>query len=414
MKKQIVTIALGFITIASFGQKDELKAADKALKKQDFAAAVTSINSAEGLIANADDKTKSKFYFLKGKAFGGKKEYGTAAKAYHNLFSFENELGKKWYTDEALSLLTALKAEVIQEAFTLNDAKKYKEASNAFYVRYTLDKKDTMFLSNAAQLALKAQDYDTSLTYYTALKDLKYTGIKDVFKATNKKTNEIGTFNSEREMNIMIKAGKYIEPKITKTTSTRNSILKNLVSILSKEKKFEEAVDLIQGIRKQEPDNLELLLAEAFLYNDLKQPKKFEALLKEATEKEPTNPDLFFNIGSVNFNAKNIDQAVKYFSKAIALKADYPKGNWMLANTLLLKDEGIVKKMNDLPPSDFKNYDKYQAERKELFSDVLVVLTKADETARTAGTVRLLVGVYEQLDMSDGADEFRGILKTLE
>ena len=39
----------------------------------------------------------------------------------------------------------------------------------------------------------------------------------------------------------------------------------------------------------------------AFIYNDLNQPKKFEALMKEATEKDPTNPDLFFNIGIVNY-----------------------------------------------------------------------------------------------------------------
>ena len=60
-----------------------------------------------------------------------------------------------------------------------------------------------------------------------------------------------------------------------------------------------------------------------------------------------------------------------YFTKTIEIKSDYPKGNLMLANTLLRKDEGLVKKMNDLPMSDSKNYAKYENERKTLFKTIL-------------------------------------------
>ena len=414
MKKQVLTIALGIFTVASFAQKSELKAAEKAIKKQDYSAAVSSINSAESLIANADAKLKSKFYFLKGQAFGGKKDYQTAAKAYNELFAFEKESGKKRYTDKALPMLNVLKEEVNNKAFKLNEEKNYKESSKVFYLRYLLDEKDTLFLSNAAQLALQAQDYDNSFKYYTTLKNIGYTGIKDVFEATEKATNKKVTFNSRQEMNLMMKSGSYLNSQIKRSPSKRTTVLKNLVSVLSKQKKYDEAVSLIQEIRKKDPNNLELLLTEAFLYNDLKQPKKFAALMKKATEKDPTNPDLFFNIGIVNYNEKNAEEAVKYFSKAIEIKSDYPKGNWMLANAMLLKDEALVKKMNDLPPSDMKNYDKLEKERNVLFKSILPVLIKADTAKRDAGTVRLLIGVYEQLEMSEKSDELRKVLKTLE
>ena len=95
MKRQIALVVLGLFTVTAFAQKDELKTAEKAIKKQDFATAVSAINSAEGLIANADEKTKSKFYFLKGQAFGGNKEYEKAAKAYNDLFAFEKSTGKE-------------------------------------------------------------------------------------------------------------------------------------------------------------------------------------------------------------------------------------------------------------------------------------------------------------------------------
>mgnify|MGYP000098668044 CR=1 FL=1 len=413
MKKQVLSIALGLFTVVSFSQKNELKAAEKAIKNQDYAAAIASIKSAESLIATADAKLKSKFYFLKGQAFGGKKEYETAAKAYNDLFAFEKEVNKKRYTDKAMPLLNTLKDEVNKKAFSFHEAKNYKESSKAFYLRYVLDKNDTMFLSNAAQLALQAKDYDASLKLYSELTEIGYTGIKDIFEATDKATNKKATFNSKAEMDLMAKSGKYINSKTVKSKSKRGDILKNLVDILSKQKKFDEAIALIQKLRKSEPNNLDLLLTEAFLYNDLKQPKKFEALMKEATEKDPTNPDLFFNIGIVNYNGKNVDQAIKYFRKTVEIKADYPKGNWMLGNSLLLKDEDLVSKMNALPPSDMKNYEKYEKKRKTLFTSILPILIKADAAERTSGTVRLLMGVYEQLEMSDKADALRKVLKTL-
>ena len=414
MKKQILTVALGFASIASFGQKNELKTAEKALKKQDFAGAVSAITSAEGLIANADAKLKSKFYFLKGQAFAGKKDYEKAAIAYNSLFDFEKETGKKRYTDKALPLLNALKDEVNNQAFKLHEAKNYAGSSKAFYLRYMLDKKDTLFLSNAAQLAMQAADYEGSLKHYQQLLDLGYSGVRTVYEGTDKVSGKIAQFNSKREMELMAKSGKYINTTTRKTKSKKIEISKNIVTIYTKQKKFDEAVTVIKGIRANDPDNLELILVEAFLYNDLNQPKKFEALMKQATEKDPSNPDLYYNIGIVNYNAKNADQSIKYFSKAIELKADYPKGNWMLANSMLLKDEALVKKMNDLPPSDMKNYDKLEKERAVLFKQILPVLEKADAADRNVSTVRLLMGIYENLEMEDKASEFRKLYKSMQ
>ncbi len=412
MKKQIILVALSLFTVTAFAQKNELKAAEKAIKKQDFASAVSAINSAESLIANADAKTKSKFYFLKAQAYGGKKDYEKAGEAYNKLFSFEKS-SKKRYTDKAMPMYDILKNEVNKKAFAFNDAKNYKEASKAFYLRYLLDKKDTLFLSNAAQLAFQSEDLDLSYKYYVLLKDLGYTGIRKVYSAIDKETNKKVAFNSENEMNVMMRSGKYNNPTTSNSVSKKNDNLKFLTTILTKQKKFNEAIILIQGLRNEDPDNLDLLMAEAFIYNDLKQPEKFEALMKEATEKDPTNPDLYFNIGIVNYNAKNIEQAEKYFVKTLEIKNDYPKGNWMLANTLLLKDPDLVSKMNALPISDTKNYTKYQKARKDLFTRVLPILIKADQEERSESSVRLLIGVYEQLEMSDKATEYRKVLETL-
>ena len=69
MKKQIIAYSLALMSMGVFAQKNELKAAGKALKKQDYAGAVASISAAEALMGNMDAKLKAKFYFLKAQAY---------------------------------------------------------------------------------------------------------------------------------------------------------------------------------------------------------------------------------------------------------------------------------------------------------------------------------------------------------
>ena len=71
MKRLIIMLIAFAVSFATFAQKDELKAAEKALKKTDYAAAKVPIDNAEALIANTDDKTKAKFYYLKGETYAG-------------------------------------------------------------------------------------------------------------------------------------------------------------------------------------------------------------------------------------------------------------------------------------------------------------------------------------------------------
>ena len=64
MKKQLIVFSLSLMSMGIFAQKNELKAAAKALKKQNYAGAVASISAAEALMSNMDVKLKAKFYFL--------------------------------------------------------------------------------------------------------------------------------------------------------------------------------------------------------------------------------------------------------------------------------------------------------------------------------------------------------------
>mgnify|MGYP000899644547 FL=1 len=65
MRKQLLILSAFFVSVTVFGQKDELKAAQNAINGKSYAAAMTSLNQAESLIAGADQKLTAQFYYLK-------------------------------------------------------------------------------------------------------------------------------------------------------------------------------------------------------------------------------------------------------------------------------------------------------------------------------------------------------------
>ena len=73
MKTKLIALLLGLSSIATYAQKDELKAAEKAIKKQDYTAAISAITSAESMISSMDVKSKGKILFPQRKSVHGKK-----------------------------------------------------------------------------------------------------------------------------------------------------------------------------------------------------------------------------------------------------------------------------------------------------------------------------------------------------
>ena len=68
MRKQILALSLGLLSIAMFGQKNELKEVEKAIKKKDLKTARETIKSIDESAVEA--KYKAKYDFLKGSAYG--------------------------------------------------------------------------------------------------------------------------------------------------------------------------------------------------------------------------------------------------------------------------------------------------------------------------------------------------------
>ena len=78
-----------YYSVVIFSQKNEIKAAEKALKTGSFSEAKSTLSTAESLISTADAKTQAKFYYLKAKAF-----YGNAAKPGSDLKVITESINK--------------------------------------------------------------------------------------------------------------------------------------------------------------------------------------------------------------------------------------------------------------------------------------------------------------------------------
>ena len=414
MKKQVLAISLGILTLGSFAQKKELKLIEKALNGNDFTSALSSLGSLEGSIMDADEKYKTKFYFLKGKALAGKKEYTAAAKTLNKLLDLEKESGKSTYTGDASTVLSNMIQEVSKEAIDLyNNKKNYKAAAEKFYLTYKLSPQDTSFAYNAAVSAGQAKDYAAALKCYRELNEIGYTGIETQYVATNKATGKEEDLGSKSQRDLMVKTGNYIKPTIKRSQDKSADIVKNIAYILKEQGKTEEAIAAMEKARIANPKDVNLILNEAQLYSEMGRMDKFGELMNDAIALDPNDPTLYYNLGVVNFNSERTEEAKKYYNKAIELNPEYYDAYMNLAVAILSEDKAIIEEMNK-NLSNFKKYDALALRQKGVYKEALPYLEKADNLNRTKETVNTLKSIYDVLEMTSKSNEFKALKKSME
>jgi len=338
------------IGLSAYAQKDELKSTDKALKNGDLATAKSSVDQAEGLIANADNKIKANFYFLKAKTYYdiAKKNpsldanaFDIAAKSLQDLIAFEKQTGKAKYTEEAQPLLTTLIGDVSAKGIKQYQEKDYSNAKVTLYKTYALSKKDTAFLEYAATAAYLDKDYDLSLEHFNKLKEVGYTGIATTYTATKVESGQTESFGTKSQMDLMVKTGQYKEPKVEVSKSKSASVIKNIAWILVEKGEVENAMSAVKEARKIDPKDINMLLTEANLLLKLEKRDEFAALMKEAILQDPNNAMLHFNVGVINQEQGNMEEAKGYYNKAIELDANYSDAYLNLGAVLLERDKVI-------------------------------------------------------------------------
>lgn len=416
MKSKYVLLASALlISVSTFAQKDQIKAAEKALKSGNSAEAKSILQQAESLIANATDAEKAQYFFVKGntlvdlatKNIDATKNQLEAAKAFQELIDVEKVSGKSKYTSQAQTSITDIKGKILNSAVEDGTNKKFDEASKKLYIVYELDKTDLEKLYYAASYAVNAQDYDTALAYYEELKSKNYSGEGMAYYAKNllsEKEDFFGTTaeaKTERDNKVKLKV--YSDPRDEKIPSKRGEIYKNIALILIQKDKTEQAKTALSDARKANPDDTSLIISEADLYLKLQDFATYKKLVSEVLEKDPNNPDLLFNLGVVS-SKTDAASAETYYKKAIELKPDYVNA---YLNLSILKLEGetkIVDEINKLGTSekDNKRYEVLKKQREDIFKSALPYLEKANELdPKNEDVAATLLNVYGALEMTD-------------
>ena len=424
MRKQVLVLSTLFLSLTVFGQKSELKTADKAIKSKDYVAAIAAINQAEALIENADQKTKAKFYYLKGKAIyqDGAESVDVlkVGDAFNALIDYENEIKSSKYSSEFGEILNKLINDIAAKASSsyslaiqTKEAADYISAAKKFHQVFSLSPRDTSFLDNAALVYYFGKDYETSKNLYEKLLELNYTGITTIYKATNKEDGKDITFNDKKAMDLQVKLGIVENPREEAKDSRREFIFKNLAQNYSALEDNAKALEVIADGRAEFTESYSLLIDEANIHYKLGDTDKFKEKLEEAITINPTDPTLYYNVGVMNMDQKNIDEAIKYFEKAIELKPDYGDAYNNIGAAIIEKVNPIIEEMNK-SLSDFDKYDRLQAEQLEIYKTAIPYYEKAHKLdGNNISIIQTLMGLYENLDMTEKADELRPIYKKL-
>ena len=254
--------------------------------------------------------------------------------------------------------------------------KDYKSAQEAFerslFVSSMTGRVDTAVIYYTALSAQKAKDYKTSNEYF-------------------KKTIEVGYGTSDQ-----MKAEMYI-------------LWGSNYKELGDTAKYLKTID--KGIEKF-PNESVLLVEKINYYISEGKSEEAKVMLITATEKEPNNKLLFFNLGVIYEKSGDLDNAEKAYKRCVEIDPGYATGNYSLGALYFNKGGEMYNQADEIPPTKPKEYDAKLAEAKAMFEKALPLLEKAlEKDPEDLSTMTALKTIYYKLEMNDKFKEMNDKVK---
>ncbi|PKP25553.1 MAG: hypothetical protein CVU03_07495 [Bacteroidetes bacterium HGW-Bacteroidetes-2] len=405
MKKRILIITALLMTVIAFSQKKELRDASKSIKEGSFTTAKATLSQLEGSISSADPAVQAEYYLYKGETYlgsGGSKEQDliTAANSFKKVIELESSAGKSKFTSQAEAGMQNLRVRLVNAAIEDQNAERYAEASKKLYTSYTISQKDTSDLYFAAGNALNAKEYDTALNYFQTLLDLNYTGVQKEYLVIDKATQEVETFYTKEERDLMMLSGNYIKPTEKLSKSKKGEVLRNIAFLLIDKGDTDKAKLTIAEARKENPDDDSLLRAEAGIALKLNDMKTYSKLMQEIIATDPDNPELYYNLGVSSASIGDKENAEKYYLKSLELDPEYHNSKVNLAALILEDEQVIIEEMNALGTSakDNKRYDELKLKREDLFRKAIPYLESAFQNrSNNIQIAKTLMNIYTMI-----------------
>lgn len=414
MKTNILTVALSLSTLAAVAQKSEIRNAGKAVDDGNFTEAKAEIEKAEPMLSEANDKWTERFYLYKGQAYLGDgknvnvDDMLTASEAFNKAA----EMG----STEAEEGILKVRNSLVQSAIEDQNTENYTSAAEKLVAGYKINPQDTVYLYYAAANSLNAQDYDTALEYYEELRDLGFDGAEVQYLATNVETGEQEAMPKEQR-DLMVKTGNYTDPEDKQTPSKKGEIAKNIALIYINQEKMDEAIEAMEEAKRENPDNVMLIQAEADMYYRMGDKEKYNELMKEVLKKSPDDPSIYYNLGVTTAELGDTEGAIEYYEKALELDPDMTEARMNIVVAILAKERDIIDEMNKLGMSkeDNKRYKELEEERLEVYEEAIPYLEDAIEHDPTnVEIIRTAMNIFNTLDEQEKAQVMKEKLEELQ
>ena len=419
MRHILYTLIL--ISSISYGQKKELKQAQKLIDQEFYSEALNLLNTSKDFILSSDKKYHAQYYFLNGWALKENSDYLASVNSLKKSMEIERSLRQKKYIENANILMQQAEADLVNSAVEDNKNGNFKSASVKLYDAYLMnpEKDDNInYLYFSASSAVNSKDYDTALEYYAKLKEMDYTGVVSEYFVTPVETN-IEEKVSETEYNLFKNSKDYTNQRVGKTESRLPEIVKNIALIYVQKGEVDLAISAIKEARAINPDDVNLLLSEADLYIKLGDREKFKELMKLAVQKDPDNAILYYNLGVINGEQGEFDEAKKFYLKSLELDPSYTATYLNLVGLILEGEGPIVEEMNKLvtsrKASDLDKYDQLEEKRVGLYKECLPYLEKLIEIdPANIEAIKTAKNIYYTIDDIDNFKMMNAKLKELE
>ena len=249
------------------------------------------------------------------------------------------------------------------------NAGKFAEAAPMFKKAYDIAKslgspEANDMLNLAATSALRAEDYNTALAYFTEVKN-NGTETADLYRHLAACYNGLG--NAEQAM-AMINAG------LEKDPSDANLILEKVNAYL-KEGKGAEAVQDLTKLLELDPENAQLLFVLGTIYGD------------------ETNEGLY-----------DTDKARQYYEQALSIKPDYYDATYNIGVLYTTMANKYIEQANEITGFSKKEQDQYNSlieQGNELLRTGLPYLKQAYDAQPSDDVKNVLRSIYVKLNMME-------------
>ena len=349
MKKLITIILLLFLSF-SYGQKRELRNANKFYDSGEFSSALDLLESSKVLFDSSDDKVKSQQMLLYGKIHTSMQDFSLAMEA----FNISKDLGIS--SDQLGPELMRLRILIITNAIADQESGNSLDAAIKLKMAYDLNPEVNQdYLYFAAGNAVNSINYSLALEYYLLLRDINYDGVTTKFYITEVESGNEIEISSEDEFNLLQKSKDYDNPREELTESRLPEIVKNIALIYKELGDNDKALQAIETARSSNPDDVSLITTAANIYYELGDKESFKNSMALAIEKEPNNALLFYNLGVISTELGEKDSAFNYYKKSIELDPLYESSYLNLVALILEGEQDIVNEMNTLGTSRSDN-----------------------------------------------------------